>query len=132
MPEQNSEKNGQSMAYKLNVTEYADELLDNLVYHLIYRLKNKQAAKHLLNRIDVIYDRLEVNPFQVAECRDTYLARKGYREAVVSQMNYIIVFDVRAESAERLALILGPFRISWKRNWMTNNITDWKKLRRPD
>lgn len=33
MPEQHSEKNGQSMAYKLNVTEYADELLDNLVYH---------------------------------------------------------------------------------------------------
>lgn len=29
------------MAYKLNFTEHADELLDNLVYHLIYRLKNK-------------------------------------------------------------------------------------------
>ena len=97
MPEQHSEKNGQSMAYKLNVTEYADELLDNLVYHLIYRLKNEQAAKHLLDSIDVIYDRLEVNPFQFAECRDTYLARKGDREAVVSQMNYIIVFDVRAD-----------------------------------
>ena len=29
------------MIYKLNVTEHADELLDNLVYHLIYRLMNK-------------------------------------------------------------------------------------------
>lgn len=29
------------MDYKLNITEHADELLDNLVYHLIYRLKNK-------------------------------------------------------------------------------------------
>ena len=29
------------MAYKLNITEHADELLDNLVYHLTYRLKNK-------------------------------------------------------------------------------------------
>ena len=45
MPEQHLEKRGQSMAYKLNVTEHADELLDNLVYHLIYRLKNKQAAE---------------------------------------------------------------------------------------
>lgn len=52
------------MAYKLNVTEHADELLDNLMYHLIYRLKNKQAAKHLLDGIDVIYDRLEVNQSQ--------------------------------------------------------------------
>ena len=85
------------MAYKINVTEHANELLDNLVYHLIYRLRNEQAAKHLLDSIDTIYDRLEVNPFQFAECRDAYLAKRGYREAVVSQMNYIIVFDVRAD-----------------------------------
>ena len=46
------------MAYSLNITEHANELLDNLAYHLIYRLKNKQAAGHLLNGIDDIYDRL--------------------------------------------------------------------------
>ncbi len=85
------------MAYKINVTEHANELLDNLVYHLIYCLRNEQAAEHLLDSIDTIYDRLEVNPFQFAECRDAYLAKRGYREAVVSQMNYIIVFDVRAD-----------------------------------
>ena len=85
------------MAYKLNITEHADELLDNLVYYLIYRLKNEQAAKHLLDGIDDIYDRLEANPFQFAECRDAYLARKGYREAVAPQMNYLIIFDVRAD-----------------------------------
>ena len=50
MPEQRLEKRGQSMAYKLNVTEHADELLGNLVYHLIYRLKNDQAAKHIFPR----------------------------------------------------------------------------------
>ena len=80
------------MAYKLNITERADEMLDNLVYHLTYRLKNKQAATHLLDCIDVIYDRLEVNPFQFSECRYSYLANKGYREAVVLQMDYIIIF----------------------------------------
>lgn len=41
------------MAYKLNVTEYAGELLDNIMYHLIYRLRNKQAAKHLLDCIEI-------------------------------------------------------------------------------
>ena len=29
------------------------------MYYLIYRLKNKQAAKHLLDSIDDIYNRLE-------------------------------------------------------------------------
>jgi len=38
-----------------------------------------------------------VNPFQFAECRDVYLANKGYREAVVPHMNYIVVFDVRTD-----------------------------------
>ena len=85
------------MIYKLNVTEHADELLDNLVYHLIYRLMNKQAAQRLLDSIDVIYDRLVINQFQFAVCRDVYLANKGYREAVVPHMNYIIVFDVRTD-----------------------------------
>ena len=105
MPGQHLEKRGQSMAYKINVTEHADELLDHLVYHLIYRLKNKQAAEHLLDFIDVIYNRLENNPFQFAECKDTYLAKKGYREAVVPQMNYIIIFDV----SDNVVNIVGIF-----------------------
>ncbi len=39
------------MAYKLVVTEHADELLDNLIHYLIYQLKNGQAAAHLLDEI---------------------------------------------------------------------------------
>ena len=45
MPEQHSGKRGQGMAYKLVISEHADELLDNLVYYLLYRLKSDQAAK---------------------------------------------------------------------------------------
>lgn len=82
------------MAYKLIVTEHADELLDNLVYHLIYRLKNQQAAEHLLNEIEDIYDRLEENPQQFPPSRDVYLASKGYRDAIVHQMDYVVIFNI--------------------------------------
>ena len=44
------------MAYNLVVTEKAEDLLDNLIYHLIYGLKNDQAAVHLLDRIDGLCD----------------------------------------------------------------------------
>ena len=47
------------MVYKLVISEHADELLDNLVYYLLYRLKSEQAARHLLDGIDGIYDRLD-------------------------------------------------------------------------
>lgn len=82
------------MAYKLIVTEKAEELLDNLVCYLIDRLKNDQAAVHLFDSIEKIYDRLEENPYQFPESRDANLKWMGYREAVLIDMNYVIVFRV--------------------------------------
>lgn len=86
------------MAYKLVITEHANELLDKLVYHLIYRLKNEQAARHLLDGVDNVYDRLETNPAQFPVSRDAFLAKRGYHEAVVSQMDYVIVFNIRSDT----------------------------------
>ena len=85
------------MAYKLTVTEHADELLDNLVYYLLERLKNEQAARHLLDGIESVYERLEENPLQFPLSRDAYLASKGYHEAIVPQMDYIVVFNMKAD-----------------------------------
>jgi len=57
------------MAYKLIVTEHTDELLDNIMYHLLYRLNSEQAARHLLDGMENVYERLEENPqqFHLAE-----------------------------------------------------------------
>lgn len=93
------------MAYKLVVTEHADELLDNILHYLFYQLKNEQAAKHLLDEIDNIYNRLEENPLQFPISRDTYLTNKGYREAVIGQMNYTIVFSIKTD----IVYIVGIF-----------------------
>lgn len=85
------------MAYKLIITKHADELLDNIPHYLIYQLANEQAAVRFLDEIKNIYDRLEENPLQFPVSEDTYLANKGYREALIGQMNYIIVFSVGAD-----------------------------------
>lgn len=85
------------MAYNLSITEYSDEQLDNILYYLIYQFKNEQAAKHLLDEIERIYDRLEENPLQFPACKDAYLAKRGYREVVTGQMDYVIVFSVRMD-----------------------------------
>ena len=54
------------MTYKLIVTEHADELLDNLVHHLLYHLKNQQAAKHYISPVGKIQNKTLV-PYHLLE-----------------------------------------------------------------
>ena len=93
------------MGYKINITEHADEQLDNITYYLLYRLKNDQAAKHLLERLSKIYDRLVDNPYQFHHCNDEYLRGKGYMEAVVSGMDYTVIFSI----SENVVNVVGIF-----------------------
>lgn len=93
------------MGYKIHVTKHADELLDDIICHLLYSFKNDQAAKHLLDSISKIYDRLADNPYQFHSCNDEYLNKKGYMEAVVSGMDYIVIFSIN----ENVVNIMGVF-----------------------
>lgn len=86
------------MVYRVLVTEHADELLDQHMYYLLYKLKNEQAARHLLKEIENVYGRLEENPLQFPLSRDTFLANKGYHEAMVPQMEYLVVFNIKADN----------------------------------
>ncbi|MCI9104761.1 MAG: type II toxin-antitoxin system RelE/ParE family toxin [Lachnospiraceae bacterium] len=93
------------MGYKLMITEQAEELLDSLVCHILFELKNEPAALLLLDGVQKIYHCLEQSllPFPVSG--DGYLSDKGYREAIVPEMNYMVVFDMVDQSI----IILGIF-----------------------
>ncbi len=93
------------MNYKLIVTERAEELLDGLIRYLLYQIKNEQAAIHLLDSVEQVYSRLEENPFQFPQCRDSYLSQLGYREAVFLNMKYLIIFRIE----EKNVYIIGVF-----------------------
>ena len=93
------------MAYKLVITEHADELLDSALRYLVYQLKNEQAAIHLLDEVEKIYNRLEENPMQFPLSQDVYLASRGYHEAIVGSMNYTILFRVE----KNVVMVAGLF-----------------------
>ena len=82
------------MAYNLIVTEHADTLIDSLAGYLAQKLHNSDAALHFLNEMQAIYARLEENPFQFPESNDDFLKRRGYREALLSEMDYRVVFRI--------------------------------------
>lgn len=93
------------MAYRLIITERAEELLEQLVNYILYKFGNEQAARHLLDGIEQLYDRLENNPYQFADCRDSFLKSKGYKEAVVKDMDYILIFRIEGN----VVYVLGIF-----------------------
>lgn len=93
------------MAYRLEITEHADELIDRLTGYLIQKLQNVSAAAHLLDGLDTIYDRLEDNPYQFPESPDFILYRRGYREALVPGMSYRLVFRIQEDKV----YILGVY-----------------------
>ena len=93
------------MAYNLIVTQRADELIDRLTAYLNNNLKNPGAAAHFLDELEMIYNRLEENPYQFAEYKDEYLFLRGYRDALFQEMNYHVVFRV----GEQSVYILGVF-----------------------
>lgn len=93
------------MAYKLIITQEAERLLDEQIQYLLFRLKNEQAAIHLLDETMRIYERLKDNPYQFPKSKDMYLQTVGYREAICTGMNYIIIFRIAGQTV----YVLGFF-----------------------
>ena len=93
------------MVYNLIITDRADELIDSRVFYIINKLKNTTAAGHLLDGISEVYNRLEENPYQFPDSKDDYLKRRGYKEALISDMQYKIVFRIE----ESTVYVVGFF-----------------------
>lgn len=85
------------MGYKLVITEAAEFQLDNLISYLLLDLQNESAAMNLLNHIESLYRRIEENPYQFPVYDNPYLHENKYREAVLTDMNYIVIFRVGIE-----------------------------------
>lgn len=93
------------MAYNLITTDRADELIDSCVFYILNRSKNSQGARRLLDGISGIYDRLEENPYQFPDSTNDLLKRQGYKEALISGMQYKILFRVE----DQTVYIVGLF-----------------------
>lgn len=104
------------MAYKLIITDEAEERIDNRLQYLLFELKNETAAKHFLDCISEIYDVIEEKPYVYAESKDKLLSMMGYHEATFSDMNYKLIYRIEDD----VIYVMGVF------NDLENHI---KKLR---
>lgn len=80
------------MIYKIIETDLAGQDLENILNYIIYQLKNRTAAKNLLDDIEQRYELLEHNPFMYALCQNSKLNSLGYHKAVIK--NYIMIYKI--------------------------------------
>ena len=93
------------MAYDLQIAEHANGQIDQLTSYLVNNLQNVEAAKHFLDCLEDIYKRLEDNPYQFPQCTDKFLKRQGYRDAIMTEMRYRVVFRIDGQ----IVYIVGVF-----------------------
>ena len=96
------------MVYNLVITDEAEERLINATNYLLFELKNYQAAIHLYDEVEKIYDRLESNPWQFSLCQSEALLERSLRQAVLPTMNYRIIFKI----VEPQVYVIGIFHDS--------------------
>ncbi len=82
------------MSYKLTIAPSVNKQIEHNIDYLINNLCNPDAALHLINEIEKIYKRMEDNPFQFPEAKSQNLKTLKYREAFLSEMNYMFEFRI--------------------------------------
>ncbi len=78
------------MAYKLVVTEKAENDLDAILTYIMGELCNAPAASKPGDEVEACYNRLAENPHLYGECQHPLLQKEHYRKAVVG--SYLMIY----------------------------------------
>ena len=84
--------------YKVVISPSANTDLFNALKCIAYELENPPAAAKLADGIDACYDALAEFPASHELCRDSVLARMGYRRYPVG--SYLVIFRIAEEAHE--------------------------------
>lgn len=80
------------MAYKLQITDKAEQDLDGILGYIVTELCNLEAALHLTDEIERHYDLLLQNPYLHAECQQPLLRELHSRKVVIG--GYLMLYRV--------------------------------------
>ena len=80
------------MDYEIVITKSAEEDLDAIVFYIVETLMNKTAATHLIEAIEVVYERIAQFPDMYVLSLDSRLAALGYHRVPIQ--NFIMLYKV--------------------------------------
>lgn len=83
------------MTYRLDISQNFEEDLDATLDYISHKLHSPVAAKNLLHSTEEKLKLILENPQLYPLYHDEYLAKKGYRYAIVS--NYLVFYVIDDE-----------------------------------
>lgn len=78
--------------YRLEITELAQQDIENAFNYIAIQLDNPIAAKDFFSEIKKCYSYLRDNPYIYAKSNDLRLEKEGYRKAHIK--NYLLMFKI--------------------------------------
>lgn len=87
------------MDYKVIVTDDAFEDLDNILYYILFILKNEQAAQNVLSDFDQTKQHLSHIADSLKLCENSRLREKGYRRLEFQKHSYFLLYRIEGDLA---------------------------------
>ena len=82
------------MVYKVAVTNFAWNQLNNITDYIVYDLMNPDAAESVLDDFEKAVDKLEKTAASFALCSEPELAQHGYRRYHLESHRYILLYRI--------------------------------------
>lgn len=86
------------MDYEVILTNPAREQLEQIVYYILYQLKNEQAAKNVIRDADDTKLRLSYVAGNLKLCKDPQLRALGYRIIHFKQHKYFMLYRIEGNT----------------------------------
>lgn len=80
------------MGYKLQITNKAEQDLDEILDYIITELCNMEAALHLADEVERHYNMILDNPYLYVECQQPLLRNLHYRKIVMG--GYLAIYRI--------------------------------------
>ena len=87
------------MDYRVEITDDALDDLDNILYHILFTLKNEQAAQNVLDDFDLTKNHLARVAGSIRLCENPRLRERGYRRLEFQKHNYFMMYRLEGDTA---------------------------------
>ena len=81
-----------SSSYQYEITDHAENDLDEIFSYISLDLSSPQAAENTISNIQMAIKRICYFPLSCPLVKDTYLMLKGYRILVIGNYNVLYIF----------------------------------------